>query len=175
MSEDAIVERARRTSRRALWGTVLVVAVIAGLLWRNATRLSAVEGRLAAQADTLRALEHQKSALEQRVHSLNDAPDGGVRAARHRVENIASVQYDFFLWIDDAQRTAAPIREVRYSSPAWADSVRTSTDARTGFAVFRRAPPPPCPDSTRVTVILANDSTLTYPVDLCQATTIGNR
>lgn len=175
MSHEELLQRARTASFRALIGTLAVVAVIAGLLWRNVTRLSDVEGRLSAQGDTLRILEQEKAALYLAVHSLTDAPDGGIRAARHRVENIASVQYDYFIWIDRSQRTAAPIREVRYHFISWNDSIQTSSDARTGFAVFQRAPAPPCPDSTTVTITLANNSTVAYPLDLCQATTLGSR
>ncbi len=156
-------------------GTLLVVAIIAVLLGRNVRRLTQVERRIAAQADTLRNLEREKQGLFDAVHRLTDAPGGGVRAAKHRVENIASELYDYFLWVDAAERSAVPIRQVRYHFRGWADSVRSSTDQRTGFAIFERAPMPPCPDTTTVTITLANDSSITYPVDLCRAATIGGR
>jgi len=175
VKHEELIQHARASSRRALVGTVVVFALLAAMLARNAYRLTQVERRIAAQADTLRDLERQKLALNDVVHALTDAPDGGVRAAKHRVENISSEQYDFFLWIDASQRSAVPIREIRYQFRGWADSLQQSADSRTGFAVFQRAPMPRCPDSTMVTMTFENDSTIAYPVDLCLATTIGRR
>lgn len=172
---EELVRRARTTSRRAMAGTVVVVALIAGMMGRNAYRLMAIELRIAAQGDTLRGLERQRRSLNEVVHGLTDSPDGGVRAAKHRVENIASEQYDFFLWVDASHRSALPIRQVQYQFHRWQDSLRLSADPRTGFAVFQRAPLPSCPDSTTVTMTFANDSTVTYQLDLCAATTIGGR
>jgi hypothetical protein len=156
-------------------GTLLLVALIAGMLGRNVYRLTEIERRINAQGDTLHELERQKLALNDVVHTLTDAPDGGVRAAKHRVENISSEQYDFFLWIDASRRSAVPIREVHYLFHGWADSLRRSADQRTGFAVFQRASPPRCPDSTTVIITLADDTDITHLLDLCQAAAIGSR
>lgn len=175
MNHDEVIRRAQRSSRRALIATVVAFGVIAALLGRNAARLTEVQRRITAQSDTLRSLEEQKRALFEEVHLLTDAPDGGVRSAKHRVENISSELFDFFLWVDATQRSAVSIREVRYQFRGWVDSLKQSTDPRAGFAVFQRAPLPHCPDSTSVTITLANDSSATYLVDLCQAATIGSR
>jgi hypothetical protein len=175
VSHDEVIRRAQASSRRALIGTVFAFGVIAALLGRNAARLTEVQRRITAQSDTLRSLGEQKRALFEAVHLLTDAPGGGVRSAKHRVENISSELFDFFLWVDATQRRDLPIKEVRYHFRGWADSLKLSTDPRTGFAVFQRAPLPHCPDSTTVTLTLANDSTVAYPMDLCQAATIGSR
>ncbi|MEO7353451.1 MAG: hypothetical protein ABIZ70_03785 [Gemmatimonadales bacterium] len=172
MSHEGLLHDARTASRRALIGTVLLLAVLAGVLWRSVSRIGEIEGRLAVQRDTLQALERQRAELTRMVHTLVDAPDGGVRVARRRVANVKSELYDYFLWIDASQRVAVSIRNVRYTFHRWQDSVLTSKDPGSGFAVFLRAPPSACPDSATVIVRLANDSTRSYEQDLCQATLI---
>ncbi|MES2304607.1 MAG: hypothetical protein V4558_03830 [Gemmatimonadota bacterium] len=172
MTHDGFLHDARSASRRALIGTVALLAMLASAIGWSSYRIGQIEARLAEQRDTLSALAQQKASLSRMVHTLVDAPDGGVRTARRRVANITSELYDYFLWVDASQRAAMSIRQVQYDFRRWKDSVQTSRDPRAGFAVFVRAPPAHCPDSTIVTVQLANDSTRIYLQDLCQATII---
>lgn len=172
MNQDALVNRYRTTSRRALLGSVVLLAAVAGALAWNGYRLQQIEAGVAEQAAELHRLKEEKVSLNETLRSLKDEPDGGVRAMAQRV-NTAAVMHDFFLWVDVRNLSEKKVLKVRYDFEDDSYEAITSTLAATGFGAYFRGPVRPgeaiCPGRARVTITFEDAPSRLIDYDLCAA------
>ena len=178
MNNDELIAQYSSTSRKGLYGSLLLlVAVTSGLLW-NAQRLSNIESAITEKESQYENLSDEITQLNNTLRALKDEPGGGVRATALALPNVQPPMYDFFIWIDLSLLSEKKVLEVNYDFAEDSYPDISSRIEETGFGAYFRGPLLPggnsCPGNTQVLIKFEGAEGKLIDFDLCTAVGLTN-
>ena len=178
MNNDELIAQYSSTSRRGLYGSLLLfVVVTCSLVW-NAQRLINIESAVTEKQIQYNNLRSEITQLNDTLRALKDAPGGGVRATALALPNVRPPIYDFFIWIDLSRLSQKKVLEVHYDFAEDSYPDISSRIKETGFGAYFRGPLLPggntCPGKTQDLINFDDAEPKLIDFDLCTAVGLAN-